>query len=110
MEVQIAKFMQAHGWRRRRNHVGSFRPVHGAGIITIGKEGDPDFSYFRTVKPGLLQVLHVEVKKPGEKPRPKQVETIASLNHVGETAIWADSIESLISQYQNLGLNDTVSL
>ena len=99
VEAQIAKWMQARGFRRQRNHIGVFKPAHGGAPITIGKKGWPDFTYFRTVSPGLVQVAHVEVKSPGKKPRQEQAEAIASLNHIGEPAWYADSIEMHEANY-----------
>lgn len=89
--------------------MGVFRPVHGGAQITIGRRGEPDFSYYRTAAPGIVQVLHVEAKRPGAKPRPEQDEYIASLNHIGETALYADSIDMFISKYNELNL-DSVSV
>jgi hypothetical protein len=108
VEVSIAKFMQMRGWRRRRNHVGVFRPIHGGAQITIGTRGECDWSYYRTAAPGIVQVLHVEAKRPGAKPRPEQDEYIASLNHIGETALYADSIDMFISKYNELNLDTLV--
>lgn len=97
VESAILKHMRARGWRATRNHVGVFRPVHGGYPVTIGTPGFPDWTFTRSLTApvrGTLQLMHVEVKRPGQRPKPKQHEVMASLNHMGELAVWADSLES----------------
>lgn len=93
VESAIARWMQTRGWRRTRNHVGTFKAVTGSPVM-IGLEGFPDWTYTRG-----QSVCHVETKATGKKPRPKQREVIASLNYLGEHAWYADSLEMHIQNY-----------
>lgn len=104
VEKAIIDFMQARGWRATRNHVGTFRTMYG-GWVHVGAEHFPDWTFTRSISGapyGTLQLMHVEVKKPGEKPAPGQHEMLASLNHLGELSVWASSpsvFEAVYAQY-----------
>lgn len=92
--------MQANRWRASRNHVGLFQRVNGTGKIKVGTEGYPDWSFFRgTDQRGTVHLIHVEVKRPGKKPTDKQHEVMASLNHLGELSVWADTLDSFKEVY-----------
>ncbi|MGH7238939.1 MAG: hypothetical protein ACREHG_02615 [Candidatus Saccharimonadales bacterium] len=92
--------MRARGWRPTRNHVGLFSTPYG-GKVSIGTPGFPDWTFRRVVsyERGIVELMHVEIKRPGQKPRPKQFEVIASLNHIGEIAVWAASLTHFESVY-----------
>lgn len=93
VEAAVARWMARRGWRRTRNHVGTFYTRTGE-PVKIGIEGFPDFTYNRG-----QSVCHPEIKATGKKPRAKQLEVIASLNSLGERAWWADSLEMHIEKY-----------
>jgi hypothetical protein len=60
-------------------------------------EGFPDLLGF--VAPqgrGLL----IEVKRPRQKPKPKQVEFMAGLAWLGTITFWADSVTSALDQFE----------
>lgn len=100
VENAIIRFMQSLGWRASRNHVGLFQRMNGSGKIKVGTEGFPDWTFIRkTTSRGANQLMHVEVKAPGKKPTPKQFEVMASLNHIGELSVWADSLDAFKAVY-----------
>lgn len=100
VEKAVVEFMQAGGWRATRNHVGLFTTSYG-GKIKIGTEGFPDWTFTRRVPSGhaTVNLMHFEAKAPGKKPTAKQHEVMASLNSIGELAVWADSLERFKSIY-----------
>lgn len=107
VERDIVAWMQARGWRRFRNHVG--RIVMGDGsTAVIGKRGTPDWTFRRTIRRGLCQVIHLEAKAEGKKPTgqhgKEQLEQIALLDHLGEPACWANSLEMWLAWYETQGL------
>lgn len=81
--------MRSLGWREKRNHVGIFY-TRNQTPIRIGVLGEPDWLFH---KPD--DVFWIEVKRPGETPKPIQREFIAKLRHMGYKAGWCDSVESL---------------
>lgn len=85
--------MRSLGWRETRNHVGTFYTKTGS-PIHIGIKGFPDWTFTR----GVL-FFHLEVKRPGLEPEPLQYQRLASLNHLGEIALWADSLAMLKLKY-----------
>lgn len=100
VESAVLKFMKEHGWRATRNHVGVFKTAYG-GTISIGTKGFPDWTFTRRFpRHGCANLMHVEAKAPGKRPAPKQVEVMASLNYLGELAVWCDSLESFRTVYE----------
>lgn len=102
VEAQIAKFLHGLGWRRQRNHVGRFRTENGA-RVAVGVAGYPDWTYRRTIKPGMVEILHVETKASTGRASAKQLEAIASLNHIGEPACVAAGLEEFVLWYREQG-------
>lgn len=101
VEKAVVQFMQRLGWRATRNHVGVF--TQGGRIVTIGTPGFPDWTFTRPLQlvqiRGRLELLHFEAKAPGKKPSAKQFEVMAALGHLGELAVWADTLESFQNVY-----------
>lgn len=99
LESAVLLFMKNRRWRATRNHVGIFKTEYGA-RISIGKKGFPDWTFTRrSLGIPYAHLMHVEMKRPGQKPKPKQAEILASLNHIGELAVWCDSIEMFSTIY-----------
>lgn len=105
VEKYICKFMLAQGWLRYRNHVGTFTPLSGGPPVSIGTAGDPDWTFRRCHVRGKVYICHVEAKREGvilklhDEPKTKaqihdnrQLERIAQLNFIGESAWWANSL------------------
>ena len=119
VKQQILDFMKAHGWIEKRMHVGTYTPyrmllmleealARGANmkaeiekakhqIIRIGKEGDADWRFEKPI-PGDPRKAHlccyVEMKGPGKRPKPEQVEWLARRNATGTPATWADGYDT----------------
>lgn len=102
VEAQIANFLQSLGWRRTRNHVGRFR-TEGGSRIAVGTIGYPDWTYRRSLSRGVCEILHVETKSATGRASARQLEVIASLNHIGEPAVLANSLEGFAAWYQQQG-------
>lgn len=69
--------------------------------IKLNKSGYPDI-FFTTPWTGAV---FVEVKRPGEKPRPEQIDRIKGLNKCGCKAYWVDSVEAWIELRKELGIS-----
>jgi hypothetical protein len=101
LEVALARFMKARGWRRYRNQIGVYQIEWRT--QRIGTPGYPDWTFRRsTSKHGTIEICHVETKASGKKPSSVQLEQIALLNHLGEPAIWIDNMEKFELWYLNL--------
>ena len=59
-------------------------------LMSPGHSGFPDRLFAKNGK-----IVFIELKKPGEKPRPRQLNEIAALMHAGVHAAWSDSIEDV---------------
>lgn len=70
-----------------------------------GRRGAPDRLI---LAPGAAAFM--EVKAPGEKPRPEQVRELAILNSAGLHACWVDSKEAIDSVLTELDLRSWRSL
>jgi hypothetical protein len=90
VENEVLRFMQGLGWLAHRNHVGRFKTARGA--ISIGTPGYPDWSFTRGKIIPSVDLIHFEAKAPGKRPTNKQHEVMAALNHLGQLAVWADSL------------------
>lgn len=81
-----------------RNHNGSLPDPRTGGWITFGLgEGSPDLIGWRTLQPGAIaQFVGLEVKLPGESPRPEQRTWIDNINAAGGLAGAVTSSEEAI--------------
>lgn len=76
-----------------RNHtVGQFYTKYG-GIVNIGKHGESDITGHR-ISDG--KALYIEVKLPGEKPRPDQQKFLDAMQRTGAIAGCAHSVEEAL--------------
>lgn len=99
VEKQVVEFMRREGWTAYRQQSGLFKTEHG-GRVRVGFEGEPDWRFERPVTRGVFQVCRVETKAPGKKPKPKQLEAIASFDvGLNQPAWWCDSIEMHKQKY-----------
>lgn len=92
--ANIVNFLRAEGWAMRRKNVGLFYTKDGRGQ-RIGTPGEPDWEAIRGG-----QHFDVEMKAPGRKPEPAQLEYIARFNAIGNVATWADSFEMFEKWYR----------
>lgn len=76
-----------------RNHtVGNFRTEYG-GRVQVGTPGESDIMGHR-IADG--KALYIEVKLPGERPRPEQQKFLDAMNAAGAIAGCAHSIEEAL--------------
>jgi len=113
LEGQVLGFLRARGWTVIRNHVGRYVPLYvvmqaqeanqvirvntlGGRIVTIGKKGQSDYTATRP-RPelgyGMQQQIHIELKAPGKRPTPEQLEWMRQKNATGEPAEWFDEFQ-----------------
>jgi len=66
--------------------------VNGAQLLALGLiKGNPDLTL--ALPRGGFGALYLEMKKPGEKPRPDQVKQMERLRAAGNLVEWADNSE-----------------
>lgn len=76
-----------------RNHtVGQFYTKYGT-LVRIGKQGESDIFGHR-ISDG--RALYIEVKLPGEHPRPEQQKFLDAMNEAGAIAGCAHSVEEAL--------------
>ena len=81
-----------------RNHtVGQFFTKYG-GVVHVGQHGESDIMGHR-ISDG--KALYIEVKLPGEKPRPDQQKFLDAMKRTGALAGCAHSIEEALSIVEN---------
>ena len=95
VECNVMLFLTARGWLLRRKHVGLFYTADRRPQV-IGKRGECDYY---AVHPKLGYV-EIEVKRPGGKPGPAQLEWMARMRHFGFRAIWVDGVAALEDWYR----------
>ena len=78
--------------------------INGAQLMALGLvKGNPDLTL--AIPRGVFGALYIEMKKPGEKPRPDQVKQMERLKNAGNSVEWTDNIEdakNLILKYLTL--------
>jgi hypothetical protein len=122
VEAQVLDFLRLRNWTVTRNHVGTFVPYYlfvtkdkGAGrpqgtrVIKMGEGGMCDWHAVRPVlKPrtvddiaadrpirdSMVQMFDLEIKAPGETPKPHQFDWMRKRNAVGFTAVWFDGLDA----------------
>ena len=76
-----------------RNHtVGQFFTQYGS-IVHVGKHGESDIMGHR-ISDG--RAIYIEVKLPGEKPRPDQQQFLDSMRNTGAISGCAHSVEEAL--------------
>jgi hypothetical protein len=101
---QVRDFLGPHGWRcLRMNSALVGRPQGGA--FRVGEVGMPDYLFLRyfahPMEPGKfdLRQLWIEVKAPGGRLRPAQVEWAKNEAAQGATVLMVDDIDKFRSWY-----------
>lgn len=118
VESQILGFLRARGWIMRRNHVGKHVPLGWLlgmlergpltremlfrAVVDVGERNAADWSGHRTISDGHHQILHVEVKALGQRPKPEQEEWLRDRVALQEPACWADSLEAFMAWYRGV--------
>jgi hypothetical protein len=94
---QIRDYLQLKGWRSIR-----MQRTVVPGQFQSGEPGMADFLFVRYLKPGLAAALWVELKRPGGKLRPRQVEWIARERQRGGSVMVVEEFEEFERSYRTL--------
>lgn len=92
LQNQIIAALCAHGCYAVNHTVGQFYTKYG-GIIHIGNHGEADIWGHR-ISDG--RAIYIEVKLPGEKPRPDQQKFLTAMRNTGAIAGCAHSVEEAL--------------
>ena len=66
--------------------------IDGAKLVSAGLcKGFPDMTLH--VPRGEYNALHIELKMPGNKPKPEQIEVHEALRKQGSKVVWLDDLE-----------------
>lgn len=82
-----------------RNHSGSLPdPKRGGAWVTYGLgPGSPDLVGWRVLPSGVAQFVGIEVKLPGEQPRPDQRTWIDNIQAAGGLAGYVTSVQEALA-------------
>lgn len=92
LQNRILAVLCENGCIARNHTVGNFYTAYG-GRIQVGTPGESDITGHR-VRDG--KALYVEVKLPGEHPRPEQQRFLDAMSRTGALAGCAHSIEEAL--------------
>ena len=81
----------------QRRNVAGVQRLNGGKYVQLGKRGMSDLW-------GIVRGVHFEceVKRPGKKPTPEQIEWLNDCAAAGARAFWADSLEQFIEGLKGL--------
>lgn len=91
---ECIEWLRGQGWICRRQHVGLFMTQQGT-PIRLGEVGESDWRCIRPKGGNYAEVFELEMKAPGKKPKPEQLEYMAKRRHQGLQATWASSLTML---------------
>ena len=104
---QIWQWLSWRGWSVFRQQSGLFRRVESEARVRVGQRGCSDWYAVREsrnpIAPGLAQFLFYEVKRPGKRPDPHQLEWLEARRRDGLLAEWFDSLDSFVRWYASYG-------
>ena len=92
LQNQIIVALCEHGCIARNHTVGQFFTKYGS-IVNIGHHGEADITGHR-MSDG--RAIYIEVKLPGEKPRPDQEKFLKAMAETGAISGCAHSIEEAL--------------
>ena len=92
LQNQIIAALCKNGCYAVNHTVGQFYTKYG-GLIRVGQHGEADIWGHR-ISDG--KALYIEVKLPGEKPRPDQEQFLTAMRNTGAIAGCAHSIEEAL--------------
>ena len=93
LQNQIIAALCKHGCVARNHTVGQFFTKYG-GVVNIGHHGEADIWGHR-ISDG--RAFYVEVKLPGEHPRPDQRKFLDAMRNTGALAGVAHSVEEALA-------------
>lgn len=91
LQNKILAALNARGHYARNHTVGQFYTKYGA-VIHVGTHGESDIDGHR--KDG--RAIYLEVKIPGKRPRPDQLQFLEAMRNSGAIAGWCTSVEEAI--------------
>ena len=92
LQNQIIVALCNHGCVARNHTVGQFFTKYG-GVVNIGHHGEADIWGHRICDG---RAFYVEVKQPGEHPRPDQKKFLEAMRNTGALAGVAHSVEEAL--------------
>ena len=92
LQNQIIVALCENGCVARNHTVGEFLTKYGA-TVSIGKTGESDIMGHR-IADG--KAFYIEVKLPGEEPRPDQYAFLEAMRNAGAIAGWCTSIKEAL--------------
>lgn len=107
IQTLLKNYLTAKGWYCMRLNSGRIPMADHRGkqrMIWMGEKGTPDLMAFRRIwlgdvflhaRPGVADLLFIEVKRPGKKPTFNQVQKMKELEEKGARCIVATGIEDL---------------
>ena len=93
LQNQIIVALCANGCVARNHTVGEFYTKYGA-TVRVGTPGESDIMGHR-IADG--RAFYLEVKLPGEEPRPDQYAFLEAMRQTGAIAGWCTSIEEALA-------------
>ena len=96
LQNQIIAALCANGCYAVNHTVGQFYTKYG-GVVRVGQHGEADIWGHR-ISDG--RALYIEVKLPGEHPRPDQEKFLTAMRNTGALSGCAHSIEEALSIVQ----------
>jgi hypothetical protein len=102
---QVTDFLRFRGWTLIRLNSGLFNTKDGKRTYQIGEKGQADWLALKAVPilSGVLplaNVIFLELKAPGKKPRADQQKWLEAKRRDGFHATWTDSLDRFIQWYQ----------
>lgn len=94
IQAGILEYLLARGYYVWRNNSGGFRK--GDYFVKVGKKGSADIIGIH--RDGSGRFLAIEVKRPGGKATPEQLEFIGAINMAGGKAFVAHSVDEVINE------------
>lgn len=93
LQNKILAALSHNGCVARNHTVGQFYTKYG-GVVNVGHHGESDIMGHR-ISDG--RAIYIEVKLPGEKPRPDQVAFLRAMKESGAIAGWCTSVEEALN-------------
>lgn len=92
LQNQIIVALCRNGCVARNHTVGQFYTQYG-GVVRVGQHGESDIMGHR-IRDG--RAIYIEVKLPGEKPRPDQQKFLEAMRNTGAISGCAHSVEEAL--------------
>lgn len=91
--ARCQRVAERRGWRMVRRGVGVVKDDHGRILFTFGERGEADYEVFpgKDERGRARASVFVELKRPGEKPKPHQAAWLAKREAEGHVAGWCDN-------------------